>query len=195
MQMPSSIRKITVDEFAKMAETGIIDPREQIELLDGRLVHRIPDVGPDHTSVVARCTRAFVLKLDGAAMVFPQCTLRLSLVSAPMPDFSIVPPRDDFYRSGAPSIAELYAIVEVSQSSLQFDRTGKARLYARAGVREYWIANLIDWTIERHRNPHDLGYATLETYVRTDEIAFAAVPSVTFDVNELLGTPAEVAAT
>jgi Uma2 family endonuclease len=185
--MSTTSRPFRIDEFFKMEELGFFDPDQRYELLDGRVVFRAVEAGPDHAGVIARMTQKLVLALGEKAIVFPQCSLPLSRYSAPMPDLYVVPPRDDFYQSGAPSIAELFAVVEVSGSSLAIDRGEKLRLYARAGVREYWIANLADRTIDKRHLPHDLGYDKLETYAGRDLVRFEAFPAITFTVDELLG--------
>jgi len=187
MEVSTRSRTFTTDEFLKLDELGIIAPGERLELLDGQIVHRFDDVGPEHLSVVLRMTEKFVLALGHEVNVFPQVTLRLSESSAPMPDIYLAPRRGDYYRAGGPSIDELSAVVEIAYSSLTIDRGEKLRNYARSGVREYWIANLRNWTIEKHRLPNDLGYAEVRPYSGPEQIWFDAFPAVRFDVDDLLG--------
>ena len=185
--MSITVKTFTADEFYRLDELGFFDRDQRFELLDGQIVHRSDDVGPAHLSVVLRMTEKFVLALGGEFNVFPQVSLRLNADSAPMPDIYLAPRRADYYRGGGPAIADLAAIVEISDSSLAVDRGRKLLVYANAGVREYWIANLRAWTIEQYRSPGDRGYADVNVRRSGDAIAFDASPSVIFSVDELLG--------
>jgi Uma2 family endonuclease len=186
-EMSTTAKTFTADEFYRLEELGFLEGNERFELLDGRIVHRHDDVGPAHLSVVVRMTEKFVLALGDQATVFPQVSLRLTPRSTPLPDIYVAPKRADYYRSGGPTLDELEAVVEVADSSLAIDRGEKLRIYARAGVREYWIANLRAWTIEKHRLPNARGYGEVKPYAGSDEIRFDAYPGVRFAVDDLLG--------
>lgn len=179
-------RRFTFDEYAKLVEVGILRERDRVELVDGEIVLMAP-IGRDHMSVVARMNRVLVTRLGDRAVVMPQSTQRLSDFNAPEPDFTIAAPRDDFYRSAYAKPGDIFAFVEVAQSSLSYDRDRKARLYARHGVREYWIADLVDWSVEVLRDPHDETYASRRIARGEEALSFAAAPDIAFTVAELLG--------
>lgn len=186
MALDYQTRPFSFEEYLKLAEVGILREDDRVELIDGEIV-LMPPTGLDHMSVVARMTRFLVTRLGDRAIVMPQSTQRLSDFNAPEPDFAIAPPRDDFYRSAYAKPSDFFAFVEVAQSSLSYDCGRKVRLYARHGVREYWIADLVDWKVEVLRDPAGETYASRRVAHGDDALALAAVPDVTFTVAELLG--------
>jgi Uma2 family endonuclease len=179
-------RPITVDEYNRMAEAGIIATDERVELLDGDLIV-VPPQGPSHFSVVARLSQCFTLHFGERALVTSQLPIIVSDRSEPEPDFAVLAWREDFYRSGIPRVPDVYAIVEVADSSLAIDRGKKLEIYAQGGVKEYWIVDVRNAAIEVYREPRAGGYDSLRT-VRTGAlVSFAAFPDDQFTVEELLG--------
>ncbi|MEO6991349.1 MAG: Uma2 family endonuclease [Candidatus Baltobacteraceae bacterium] len=179
-------RPITVEEYERMAELGIIGPEERVELLDGELI-LMPPMTPPHFASLGRLTRLFVMRLGERAVVVPQAPIRIASISEPEPDFMILAARDDFYLGERASPATAQAFVECSVSSLAYDRGKKLKAYARAGIPEYWIVNLVDGVLEVHRDPHDLGYAFTRPLVHGARIALAAFPDIEFEVSDILG--------
>lgn len=171
-----------------MGEFGILGPDERVELLDGELI-LMPPMGLAHASAVSRLNRLLLSRLGERADVRPQLPSRLSRISEPLPDFSLVALRADFYATDShPAPADTYAVIECSDSSLGYDRGKKLVAYARAAIPEYWIVNLSDAAIEVYRNPNDLGYATGFVARPGERVAFGAFPDVWFDVADVLGT-------
>jgi Uma2 family endonuclease len=183
-------RPITVEEFYRMAEHGIIGPDERIELLEGELIV-VPPMNQPHASGVARLNELFVTRLGTRVVVMPQLPIRLSEISEPLPDFSILLRRSDFYVEDRVTPRAAYALVECSDSSLSFDRGPKLNAYAKSGVAEYWIVNLPERQVEIHRKPHNLGYAERTVAKPGESVAFAGIPDVAFAVDELLGPALE----
>ena len=184
-------RPITVDEYERMAETGIIGPAERVELIEGEII-LMPPMGPPHFGSAARLNRLFVKRLGERAVVMPQGPIRLPPLSEPEPDFAIYLPRDDFYGTERAGAEHAYAVVECSDSSLRYDRKTKLRVYAKAGVREYWIVNLIDRCVEVHRSPHELGYRQREVKRSGQDLALEQFPDIVFAVDEMLGPAARM---
>jgi Uma2 family endonuclease len=188
MAVEYQTRPFTVEEYFKLVEVGILREDDRVELLDGEIV-LMPPTGKDHNSVVARIIRALVMQLGERAIVLPAGSLRLSDISAPQPDFAILRPREDFYRARLARPEDVIALVEAAASSLRYDRGRKLRAYARAGIPEYWIANLSAWTIECHAQPDRAAerYAVTALAAGGDTIALAAFPDIDFSVVDLLG--------
>lgn len=176
------LRRITVKEYERMAEAGILDPDEKLELLDGVIVAVSPQ-GTPHATVVERLNVALVLALAGTHRVRPQLPMRLSQYSMPEPDFVVSPAEDRPPQH--PRHALL--IVEVADSSLRKDRELKLRLYAQAKVPEYWIVNTRDETIEVHREPSPVAgtYRSVETFKAGARLKPAGLPGPTIDVAAL----------
>lgn len=156
----TNLRLWTREEYLKMAEAGVFAPGERVELIEGEIIKMTPQKGPHMTGVTLvseELRRAF----GKGYVVRVQGPLALGPLSEPEPDVAVVrgSPRD--YRDSHPTTAIL--VVEVSDTTLVLDRQQKAGLYARAGIPEYWILNLLERALEIYRNPapspdHPLGY-------------------------------------
>ena len=144
---PETPRPIGRVEYERMVECGFFEG-ERVELLYGIIVRMSPH-GPDHDGALGRIAEQLLGALASRAKVRIQSGFAASDGSEPEPDVAVVPPGE--YDDAHPSIAWL--IVEVAKSSLAKDRGPKARLYAEAGVEEYWVVNLIDGLIEVHTDP------------------------------------------
>lgn len=177
--------RFTVEEFYRMAETGVIKPDARVELLDGQIIDMMP-IGPFHGGVNKRLIRLFSNLSQGRWMVTAQDPVRLNRHSEPQPDLMLVKPAVDDYTSRHPIPEEVFLLVEISDSTLAFDRGEKLLAYGRAGIREVWIINLPEQTIEVYRDPHFVGYASTTILHAGDQAGPAAFPDVTTDVGALL---------
>jgi Uma2 family endonuclease len=178
--MHAPLGRLKRAEYDKLAGTGSFE-NERVELLYG-LVVRMSPIGPNHMNAVERLVELLVLALHGRARIRPQGPFAASDDSEPEPDVSVLPPRD--YLDDHPSTAWL--IVEVAETSLVHDRTAKAQLYAEAGVREYWIVNLVDRAIEVHRDPVKGRYGSKTVHARGDAITLLHFPDVTIRVSDVI---------
>jgi Uma2 family endonuclease len=177
-------RRITVDEYHRMIEAGILGEDEHVQLLSGTLVAMTPQ-GRPHARVIQRLTRLLVRAVGDDLEVLTQLPLTLLDESEPEPDLAVVRAEDAQSGEHHPRTAVL--VTEVAGDSLRLDRQSKAALYARAGIPEYWIANLAEATVEVHREP-DPAAATyrVRTVVPSGEtLVPAAVPGVRIDVAAL----------
>ncbi len=145
--------KLDADNYYRMAETGILAREDRVELIDGEIIDMAP-IGQDHVSTVNRLNEALVLICTGRAIISPQNTLRLDRLNVPEPDFAILKYRADYYSTGEPaSPADVLLLIEVSDSSLEYDRTVKLPLYAISGIPEVWIIDVKRRVVESHRHP------------------------------------------
>jgi Uma2 family endonuclease len=144
------LRRITVDEYHRMIEAGILGEDEHVQLLSGALVAMTPQ-GSAHAVVVQRLTTALARAVGDDLAVRPQLPLTLPDDSEPEPDVAVVRAADATLHGPHPSRALL--VVEVAGDSLRLDRQTKAALYARAGIPEYWVVNLLESVVEVHREP------------------------------------------
>ena len=168
-----------------MAETGVLRPDARVELLDGQIIDMSP-IGPFHGSVTKYLNQLFSAAARGRWITAVQDPVRLDDHSEPQPDLMLLKPVPDFYRQRHPQPADVFLLVEVSDTSLAADRNEKLPAYGRAGIAEMWIVNLNDETIEVYREPHFTGYGS-RTILRVDDKATPqAFPDVAVDVTELL---------
>ncbi|MFM8332583.1 MAG: Uma2 family endonuclease [Candidatus Methylumidiphilus sp.] len=149
--------RYSVDEYYRMAETGILKPNERVELIEGEIIDMAP-IGTSHTSVVKRLNAIFTHHAGTKAIVSVQDPIRLGKNSEPQPDIALLRYREDFYRHAHPGPEDILLLVEVADSSLRFDQDIKLPLYARHGIPEVWIVDLGHQLVEVYRRPADGAY-------------------------------------
>ena len=179
-------RRFTVAEYYAMAKAGIFPPEERVELLDGDVIV-MAAILDWHAFVVDWLTENFILSLQGRAQVRIQNPTRLNEYSEPEPDVMLLRRRDDFYSSGHPAPKDVLLLIEVSDSSLSFDRNQKLPRYAAAGIPEVWIVNRPDRRIESYAELVGDEYATVVHYDPGETIAPQAFPDVTLEVGRIVG--------
>jgi Uma2 family endonuclease len=177
-------------EYERLVDCGIFEPGDRIELIDGLLLVSEPQSSPHYTAiqlVEQALTRAF----GEGWTVRSQAPIALDDASEPEPDVAVV-------RGGIRDFATAHPIdpvlvVEVSLSSLAFDREHKASLYARAGRPEYWIVNLVDRVLEVRREPapepsapYGWDYAFVDVLGPTERASALGAPGVQIPVGDLL---------
>jgi Uma2 family endonuclease len=178
---------LTVDEFyALSAQEGWCED-DRVELLDGEVVWMSP-IGDPHAGCVNRLNRLFMRRYpEDRALLGVQNPVRISELDLPQPDVALLKPRDDFYGSGTPAPSDVLLIVEVADTTLRTDLGRKARIYAAAGILEYWVADVTNRVVYIHRDPQRAGYATRLVLSPADQVHAAFAPEITFTVGELIG--------
>jgi len=177
------VHRITVGDFQRMAEVGIIADEDRVELLDGVIVDVSPE-GPEHAAAIARISRLLIRRIaDDALFVRPQSPLTFGTRSQPEPDLAVV--------SGNPIDRHPEAallVIEVSVTSHTRDRDVKAPLYAAAGVPEYWLLDLPVGTLEVRREPAGTVYRSTRILGPEDRVEPVRIPVGPVRVSELLGS-------
>ncbi len=176
----------TADEYQRMGEVGIFHEDDRVELIHGEIVEMSP-IGGTHVVCVNRTTRAAMRQTDETEFyVSVQNPIRIpNRRSEPQPDLAIV--RVGYDEQKLPEASDVVIIVEVSDSTLDYDRSVKLPLYAAAGIPEAWLMNLVRARIERHTDPQPDGYRTIAYAERGQRLASTVLPDFTFDADELLG--------
>ena len=175
-------RKFTADEFERMVAIGLFREEERVELIGGEIVEMEP-IGHRHAACVAQLNKRLVIGVADRALVWVQGPARLAVDSVPEPDLALLRPHS--YRSVSPRPVDVLLVVEVAESSLRYDRTIKLRLYARAGVQEYWVVSVDGEWIEVYRSPEGDGYRERSRAGRGETVAPAAFAGVSVDVDEV----------
>ena len=165
--------RLTVHDYYRMAEVGVLHPDDRTELIEGEIVDK-PPIGDRHGSVVRLLTTRLVRAVGDAAEVSCQLPVRLSLRSEPQPDFAIVKAKEGGYRKH-PHPRDVLLIVEVSDSTLRYDLGKRASLYAAHGIPEYWVFDLQHDRVWRHRAPGS------REYTQRDEIIEGTLPLPALD--------------
>jgi Uma2 family endonuclease len=178
-------RLFSVYDYHRMAEAGILGEHDRVELIEGEIVAMSP-IGPPHNAAVNRANRAMVNAVGDRAIVQIQGSVRLNNYNEPQPDVVLMRPRADFYSTRHAMPADILLIVEVAQSSLEYDRTLKACLYARTGIAEYWVADLTNDCVFAYSNPGEGEYHTIREFKRGESIAPQLLPECQIQVDTLL---------
>lgn len=170
-------------EFENMVLTGIFNPEARVELIEGEIL----DMGVQSSwhAIAIRATETTLRSVyQQGYEVRSQMPLAIGDDSEPAPDVVVVPGSFRDYRENHPTTALL--VVEVSYSTLHFDRNRKLRLYARSGIPEYWILNVVDMQLEVHRDPRGDIYTTKQTFYATDVVTPLSLPTASIAIADLL---------
>lgn len=149
----STAKRFTIAEYHRLAELGFFGEDDRVELIKGEIV-QIAAKGTPHSVCETRLFRELVKLLDERAMVRGQQPIVIPKDSEPEPDLAIVRNRDDDYLSAHPSPLDVLLVIEIADSSINYDQKVKLPLYAEAGISNYWIFNLVENCLESYSEPY-----------------------------------------
>jgi Uma2 family endonuclease len=178
-----ALRRFTRDEYDRMIALGLFEEDEHLELIDGRVVEKTTQ-GSRHATAVQLVERALSAVFAPGFFTRAQMPLALDEYSEPEPDVAVVAGEVRDYRDAHPAKAVL--VVEVADRTLAFDRGRKLRLYARAGIPEVWIVNLVETKVEVHTEPAGARYWKRSIFAGGDALSPAARRDARIQVDELL---------
>ncbi len=178
-------KEFTVDEYHRMISAGILREDDNVELLAGEIVAMAP-IGSLHAACVKRLNRLFAETLGFDIIVGVQDPITLGEHSEPEPDIAILKPREDFYAARHPRPEDIYIVVEVADTSLEFDREVKIPLYAQAGIAEVWLANLEKGCVEVFSKPSPFGYRRIEIFGKGENVRSPSFPDKAFRIDDIL---------
>ena len=186
--------RFTADQYQSMGMAGILSEYEPIELLNGEIVEMAP-IGNAHNDSTDCVSDLMFGSLRGRARIRVQGSVRIDRLSEPQPDFAILRLRPDYHLSPAVPDDTLF-IIEVSASSLNYDRGVKLTAYAAAGIPELWIVNLREYALEIHTDPMGEQYQTIRCFQAGDYVSPRAFPDVSLPVSGfwsgMVGTETDV---
>ena len=175
-------RPFTTNEYERLVGAGILSDGERVELIEGQIVEMNP-IGPEHVWSVNDLNDVF-RRVDDV-VVSVQNPIRLREYVEPQPDVVVLRTRGP--RDRVPLAEHALLIIEVADTSLDYDRYTKAPLYARAGMTEYWIVDLNGERIEVYREPSPAGYRTVRYVLRGESLSPAFAPDMVIQVDAILG--------
>ncbi|MEM6965267.1 MAG: Uma2 family endonuclease [Bacteroidota bacterium] len=161
--------KITIDEYYKMAEVGILKPEDRVELIEGEILTMSP-INTPHMGMVNMLTRILYQRLIDDYTISVQNPLRINSNTLPEPDFVIAKFRKDGYSNQAITPQATFLVIEVADSSYNYDRDKKTELYASAGVAEYWIIHLNKNQLEQYTQPKNGQYQSKQILKKTKTV-------------------------
>ncbi|MBC5795200.1 Uma2 family endonuclease [Sphaerospermopsis sp. LEGE 00249] len=184
-ESPLQLRLWTVDEYHRMAEAGIFEPSERVELLEGKIICIVAK-GTVHRSAVGRTNKLLQNRLENQAWIAIQDPVKLNERSEPEPDVAVVKIDPLDYADHHPTPDEIYFIIEVADSSLKLDTEIKAKAYSQAGIKDYWVLDVVKRELIVFRNPTPEGYQNQEISTEHQKISPLDFPDLEIMVAEML---------
>ncbi|MBW4699171.1 MAG: Uma2 family endonuclease [Aphanocapsa lilacina HA4352-LM1] len=181
-------RLFTVDEYYRMGKAGIFQPDERLELIDG-IVINMPPQGPLHAATVRRILAYLSACIaPEQAIVQDDKPIAIDDHGEPVPDVTVVAPdpEGDYYSTRHPGPEDILLVVEVADSSLDKDLGTKKTMYARAGIREYWVVDLNSRRLHRFGEPRDGNFQNVEVLDENSRVSPVAFPTLNIPVKDLL---------
>lgn len=179
------LRQITAKEYDAMIENCVFDENDQVELLNGAIIEKMPK-GTKHSAATDRIARVFYRHFGENVSIRNQNPIWLDEFSEPEPDIVLAVSKEDEYEDSHPTPDEIYLILEVSDSTLGYDRTTKGEAYSRAGIRQYIVLDVQKKTLEDYREPRTDGFQSKQTYHAGQQFNLVAFPDVSLSVDKFL---------
>lgn len=178
--------RFTVQEYHRLAEAGLFTEDDRVELIEGDILDMSP-IGSRHAACVKRLIRLLDRRIGERAIVAAQDPIQLDDRSEPQPDVALLKPRSDFYAAHHPRAAEVFLIIEVAETSVDYDRAVKVPLYARFGIPEVWLVNVAEDVVEVYRTPSAEGYREMQPLPRGTRVSLEALSNLELTTDEILG--------
>ncbi len=184
----AQVKRFTLDEYHKLAELGFFHEEERIELINGEIIQMVAK-GKPHETCLRKLWKELPKLVGDRATLQSQAPIIIPPKSEPEPDFALLKNRDDDYLSGHPQPADVLLVMEVSDSSLDYDQDVKIPLYAQAGISDYWIFNLFDNYLECYSEPHQnqgkYGYLNKRIILPNQVIALPCFTDLSVDLGKI----------
>ena len=187
MVMEMAKRRFCAKDFQKMDEAGVFCENDRVELVDGEIVDMAP-IGSYHNSCVTTLTHIFVRAVPEGVRVQVQGAMQMDESTMFQPDLAILRPSDDDYFESNPTPEDVLLVIEVSDSTVAYDRNVKLPKYAQAGVPEAWLVNLPYDFIDKHVDPDTATgrYRSVMRHSRGQRITLTQLRDITVEVSDVL---------
>jgi Uma2 family endonuclease len=186
MSVQIARRYFNVTEFYSMAEAGVFSEDDRVELIEGEILEMSP-IGSRHAACVGRLTELFGQQVGRKAIIRVQNPIQLNDYSEPLPDISLLKRRADFYAGNHPTPADVLLIVEVADTSVDYDRNIKLPIYAQANIPEVWLINLPKNVVEVYTRPEEDKYQKSRKFKRGEFLVSTQVADLSLSVDDVLG--------
>ena len=179
-------RKFTVEQYHKMVESGILTEDDRVELIRGEIIDMSP-IGTKHAACVNRLVNLLVQLLGKGVILAAQNPVALNNNSEPQPDVALLKPRDDFYATAHPQPQDIFLLIEVSDSTVMYDREEKIPLYAEANIIEVWLVDINEQIVEVYQQPTAARYQLMQKFAGGQSLSIKALSDIHITINEILG--------
>lgn len=177
-------RRFSVGEYHRMGEAGIFHDGDRVELIGGEIIEMTP-IGSRHAACVNKINHFLVGFAGRDYVVSPQNPILLDEKNELQPDFALLKHRDDFYAGSLPVPDEVSLIIEVSDTSLSYDREVKLPLYARSGIPEVWIVDLTNNMIVVYSRPQEGSYSVARKFTHGDKLTSESIENLSLSASEI----------
>ena len=177
-------RLLSIAEFHRIGEAGVLGEDDRIELVEGEMIEMAP-IGSRHLAKVNRLARLLSIAAGELAIVSVQNPIALPPHNEPQPDIALLKPRLDDYESALPTVDDILLVIEVADTTLNYDRDAKLPIYARHGIAEVWLVDIMGQRLTVHREPGSKGYSRLLTPERGDTVTPLLCASAAIQLSEL----------
>lgn len=179
--------RLTVADYHQLGEIGVFNENSRVELINGELV-TMPPIGEQHASKTRRINQFFSRRVGESAIVDIQNPVALDAHSEPQPDIALLKPQADFYEKSHPRPDDVLLLIEISDSTLRYDREVKVPHYAKAGIPEVWVLDITHQRLEIYRRPSVDGYRQILYPELQEQVAPVLLPELRFSVEQLFIT-------
>jgi Uma2 family endonuclease len=176
--------RLTVDEYHRMGEAGILRQVDRVELIEGEIIDISP-IGSDHAGTVNYLNQVLFAALQEKAIISTQNPIILNNRNEPEPDIVLLKPRDDFYRQSHPTPTDVLLIIEVADTSLRYDREIKIPLYARHNIPEVWLIDLENNQLTKFFSPNNSQYETSNIVTDHSQVSIQELPDLKINLTKL----------
>lgn len=175
---------ISVTDYQRMAEAGILDIDARVELIEGEIIDMAP-IGSPHAAMVNRLNRELVRQAKDSALVSVQNPIILGDYSEPEPDLVLLKPKANDYQDALPQAEDILLLIEVADSTLNYDRKIKAPLYARFGISEFWLINLPQQSVTLFQKPEQDQFSVATTLMAPKILTPLSLPEIQLNLEQL----------
>lgn len=178
-------RQFTVTEYDRMIETGILQEHDRVELIDGEILEMSP-IGSRHAACVNRLNALLTQLAGQQAIVSVQNPVRLGDYSEPEPDIAVLKPEPHYYLHAHPAEDDILLLIEVAETSLEYDREVKIPRYAEAGIAEVWLLDLPHQVVSVYTQPQDATYQRIQTVQGEQLVQSSILGGIAFRATDIL---------
>lgn len=184
--MTVQLWRLSTADYTRMRETGILHEDDRVELIEGAIYAMSP-IGAIHAAIVKRINALLSRKLSDEYSISVQDPIQLDDYTEPQPDVAVLHWREDYYAAHLPTGADVLLVIEVADSSLDFDRTEKLPRYARAGIPEMWLIDVGAATIEQYSEPFEDRYLSKRLVGYEQTLHSTSIPNLELAGAAVLG--------
>lgn len=185
----ANVKLFSIEDYHRLTKLGFFGAEERVELVRGQIIEMVAK-GTAHEVCITKLIRELILLVGNRATIRVQSPIILPPDSEPEPDFTIAVNRYDDYLSNHPIAADILLVIEVSDSSLNYDHEIKLPLYAEHGIVNYWLFNLLDNCLESYAEPYqkaqgEFSYRLKRIVSANEAIAFPSFPDLSLDLSKI----------